>query len=41
MQTLKVFLKPVDERYRNKMNTMKTERKGETPNTEKISINVP
>ena len=41
MQTLKVFLKPVDERYRNKMNTMKTERKGEAPNTEKISINVP
>ena len=30
---LESILKPVDERYRNKMNTMKTERKGKSLNT--------
>ena len=35
------ILKPVDERYRNRMNTMKTERKGKTPYTEKINAYVP
>ena len=35
------ILKPVDERYRNRMNTMKTERKGKTPYTEKINTYVP
>ena len=31
------ILKPVDERYRDKMNTMKAGRKGKAPYTEKIS----
>ena len=31
------ILKPADERYRNKMNTMKTERKGKALYTEKIN----
>ena len=35
------ILKLVDERYREKMNTMKAERKGKTPYTEKISIHAP
>ena len=35
------ILKPVDERYRDKMNTMKTERKGKAPYTEKINTHVP
>ena len=35
------ILKPVDERYSDKMNTMKTERKGKAPYTEKINIHVP
>ena len=34
-------LKLVDERYRDRMNTMKTERKGKTPYTEKINTHVP
>ena len=35
------ILKPVDERYRDKMNTMKAERKGKAPYTEKINTHVP
>ena len=35
------ILKPVDERCRNKMNTMKTERKGKASYTEKINTHVP
>ena len=35
------ILKPVDERYRNQMNTMKAERKGKAPYTEKINTHVP
>ena len=35
------ILKPVDERYREKMNTMKTDRKSKTPYTEKINTRVP
>ena len=35
------ILKPVDEGYRDKMNTMKTERKGKAPYTEKINTHVP
>ena len=35
------ILKPVDERYRDKMNTMKAERKGKAPYTEKIDTHVP
>ena len=35
------ILKPVDERYRDKMNTMKTERKGKTSYTEKVNRHVP
>ena len=35
------ILKPVDERYRNKMNTMKTEKKGKASFTEKINTHVP
>ena len=31
------ILKSVDERYRDKMNIMKTERKGKEPYTEKIN----
>ena len=34
-------LKPVDEWYRDKMNTMKTERKGKSSYTEKINTHVP
>ena len=34
------LLKPVDERYRNRMNTMKTERKGKLSYTEKINTHV-
>ena len=40
-QDFKIILKPVDERYRNKINTMKTERKGKAPYTEKINKHVP
>ena len=35
------ILKPVDERYRDRMNTMKTERKGKVPYMEKINTHVP
>ena len=35
------ILKPVDERYRDRMNTMKTERKGKAPYTEKINTHLP
>ena len=35
------ILKPVDERYRNKMNTMKTDRKGKASYTEIINTHVP
>ena len=35
------ILKPVDERYRDRMNTMKTGRKGKAPYTEKINTHVP
>ena len=35
------ILKPVDERYRDKMNTMKAERKGKVSYTEKINTHVP
>ena len=35
------ILKPVDEGCRNKMNTMKTERKGKASYTEKINTYVP
>ena len=35
------ILKPVDKRYRDRMNTMKTERKGKAPYTEKINTHVP
>ena len=35
------ILKPVNERYRDKMNTMKTERKGKAPYTEKINTHIP
>ena len=35
------ILKPVDERYGDRMNTMKDERKGKAPYTEKINIHVP
>ena len=35
------ILKPVDDRYRDKMNTMKAERKGKVPYTEKIDTHVP
>ena len=35
------ILKPVDERYRDRMNTMKTETKGKASYTEKISTHVP
>ena len=34
------ILKPVDERYRDRMNTMKTERNGKAPNTEMINAHV-
>ena len=35
------ILKPVAERYRDKMNTMKAERKSTAPYTEKINTNLP
>ena len=35
------ILKPVDERYRDSMNTMETEKKDKTSHTEKISTHVP
>ena len=35
------ILKPIDERYRDKMNTMKAERKGKVLYTEKINTHVP
>ena len=35
------ILKPVDERYREKINKMKAERKGKTPYTEKKNTHVP
>ena len=35
------ILKPVDERYRDKMNKRKAERKGKAPYTEKINTHVP
>ena len=35
------ILKPVDERYRDKINTIKAEGKGKTPYTQKINIHVP
>ena len=35
------ILKPVDERYRDSLNTMKTEKQGKAPYTEKMKINVP
>ena len=34
------ILKPIDERYRDKMNTMKAERTGKVPYTEKINTHV-
>ena len=37
----KSILSPVDERCRNKMNTMKTEKKGNAPYTEKINTYIP
>ena len=37
----KGILKPTDERYRDKMNRMKTGRKGKASYTEKISRHVP
>ena len=37
----KSILSPVDERCRNKMNTMKTEKKGKAPYTEKINTYIP
>ena len=37
----KSILKPVGERYRDKMHTMKTEGKGKAPYTKKITIHVP
>ena len=35
------ILKPVDDRYKDKMNAMKAERKGKASYTEKISKHVP
>ena len=35
------ILKPVDERYQEKMNTIKTRRKGKAPYTEKTNTHVP
>ena len=35
------ILKSVDERYRDRMNTMKTERKGKASYTEEINTHVP
>ena len=36
-----IILKPIDERYRDKMNRMKAGRKGKTSYTEKINTHVP
>ena len=38
---LESILKPVDEQYRDKMNTMKAGRKGKAPYTEKINTHIP
>ena len=38
---IECILKPVDERYRDKMNRMNTKRKGKAPYTEKINTQVP
>ena len=35
------ILKPVDERYREKMNTMRAEIKGKAPYTEKLNTHIP
>ena len=35
------ILKPVSERYRERMNTIKSERKGKAPYMEKINMHVP
>ena len=35
------ILKPVDERYKDRMNAMTTERKCKVPHTEKINTHVP
>ena len=35
------IFKPVDGRYKDKMNTMKAERKGKAPYTEKINTHIP
>ena len=35
------ILKPLDERYRDRVNTLKDERKGKAPYTEKINKHVP
>ena len=35
------ILKPVDERYSEKINTIKTETKGKAPYTEKINTHIP
>ena len=35
------ILKPVDERYKDTINTMKTERKGKAAYTERINTHVP
>ena len=35
------ILKPVDERYRDKMNRIKAGRKGKAPYTKKINTHVP
>ena len=35
------ILKRVDERYKDKMNTMKAERKGKAPYAEKINTHIP
>ena len=35
------ILKPVNERYRERMNTIKSERKGKAPYMEKINMHVP
>ena len=37
----KSILKPVNEKYRNRMNTIKTEKKGKASYTEKINTHVP
>ena len=35
------ILKPVNERYRDRMDTIKAERKGKAPYTEKVNTQVP